>query len=233
MATVLATSLVACGNDAATPTASSEPLNLEQATALSGVLVANLTTSGASFTATLDDGSMVLTGDVDWVNHTGHALVQAKGADAPVVEVFWGQEVVLERRPDLEGTVVAGVTVPGWVARPPAPDTRSLDQLISVVAALAGPTADNPLLVQQETGSAAFPDTTVGGVAVRHLRYGTRTHYYLAVDDGRLVRFSGNNADGTRPFTVDLSAFGTRTVHAPDAAEVIDVGELGEAYTPV
>lgn len=229
---MLATSLVACGNGSATSSPSSVPLDLEQATALSGVLVANLTASGASFTASLDDGSIVLTGDVDWANHTGHALVQARGADAPVVEVFWGEQVVLERRPDLEGTVVAGVTVPGWVARPPAPDTRSLDQLIGVVAALAGSTADNPLLVQQEAGSVAFEDTTVGGVAVHHYRYGTRTHYYLAVDDGRLVRFSGNNADGTRPFTVSFSAFGVRTVHAPDTDDVIDVGALGDAYTP-
>ena len=217
-----------CSEDNATPSATST-LTIDQATRLSRVLVDNYDRSGATFEARLDDGSLALSGDIDWQGHFGHAQVTASGSEQGVTEVYWSLDVVLERRPALEGQIVGSMTVPAWIARSPDPAQRQLDNMLSVITALAGTSADNPLLVQQTAGTFFVEAGDVRGVAAEALTYSDTTIYWLAVDDGRLLRLHGGQATA-RLFTIDILQFGPRSITGPPTNEVIDVALIQDEY---
>lgn len=208
---------------------STSQLTIDQATRLSQVLVDNYDREGATFEARLADGTLTLIGEIDWQGHFGHALVTASGSERGVTEVYWSLDVVLEQRPELTGQVVGDLTVPAWIARTPNPATRQLDNMLGVLTALAGTTADNPLLVQQADGAYFVKTGDVRGVAAEALSYSDATIYWLAADDGRLLRLNGG--EGTaRPFTVDVMTFGPQSVPGPPTDEVVDVALIQQLY---
>ena len=68
------------------------------------------------------------------------------------------------------------------------------------------------------------------GVDANVLRGGPLTTYWLAVDDGRMLRFEGNNSPGTRPVVVDVTGFGPREIAGPPQDQVILVDGIQEIY---
>jgi hypothetical protein len=223
----------ACGgdDDAATTT----PLTDQQAERLASALFDNYDDGGSSFTmlseVTTSGIRLALDGEIDWKAHVGHAFVQASGSDETLTEVYWRDDMVLERRPSLNALVsAAGIGDYEFVARAPDIEGRELDRALATLTGLASPQRDNPLLIAQTDGSAHLRDDELGDVPVEVLRYGTRSVYWLALDDGRLVRFEANNQAGTRPVLIEIQDRGARTIEGPSPTAIVDVGEIGELY---
>ena len=107
-----------------------------------------------------------------------------------VTGVFWQDAGLLDRRPQLIALLTTlGHPVTNFVAREPDTVGRDLDRVLGIVTGLASPQRDNPLLIQQTEGSQFLRTGTLREIAVEVLRYGQRNRYWLAVDDGRLLRF--------------------------------------------
>ncbi len=102
--------------------------------------------------------------------------------------------------------------------------------MIAIISALAPVQPENALLIQQTEGSGFLRDDQLRGESVEVLRYGTRNLYWLAVDDGRLLRFEGNAASGTAPTTVDLLSREPVTVSGPPMESVVWVDDVAEMY---
>jgi hypothetical protein len=229
----LALALAACSSsDSAAPTTSA--LTAEQANRLANVLFDNYDGGGATFqvaTASADGGTVNMTGEVDWQGHFGHATVSAKGTEAGVTEVYWSEETVLEQRPELNRVLVAAGRAPTtFVARTPDPANRDLDRAIAIVAGLASEQRDNPLLIQQETGSSFVRNDTLRGVEVEVLRYGTRNLYWIDAATGLLLRFEGNSAAGGQPVVVDILQRGPQTITGPIATDVVGIDLVRDFY---
>ncbi|HNJ96784.1 MAG TPA: hypothetical protein PLV13_01565 [Ilumatobacteraceae bacterium] len=225
----------ACSDDGDTsPTTA--PLTLDQATDIATALSDNLADGGAVFQmSTPSDlpggGTIQLSGVVDWEHHMGHALVVGAGSEANVVEVYWNEQAMLERRSDM-GVLVA-VAGPGvdYVLRPPDLNRR-LDQLIGIIAGLAGTQPDNPLLVQQEAGSAYLRDDELRGVKVQVLRFGERSVFWLDAD-GNMLRFEGVNEAGNAPVIFDVLERGPQTITAPPEQSVVDVAQVADVWAAI
>jgi hypothetical protein len=234
---VLGPAAVACSDDHPRGTGGVTPLSAEQATVLANALFDDYDRGGARFEATLaapGGRTLQLAGVVDWKAHTGRATVTANGIEPGLTEVVWDERTVLERRPALDPLVgAAGFASARWVARTPDVARRDLDRVVSVVAGLASPQRDNPLLIRQTAGSGKLRDEVVRGVPTQVLRYGTRNLFWLATDDGRLVSFSGTDAAGERPVRVEVLSHGTVTVTAPPAEQVVPVAQVQELYDAV
>lgn len=234
---VLAVTLGGCGNDStdAGDAPSTSALTLDQATQLAGVLLRNTSDGGATFqlAARSDQGpgTIMLTGEVDWEAHTGHAFVVGAGSEEHVLEVHWNENAILERRADM--LVLADVVGPEveWVLRP-VDLTRRLDQLVAIVGGLAGTQSDNPLLVQQQVGSAFMRADELRGSPVEVLRYGTRNTYWIDAD-GEMLRFEGNNEAGNAPVVVDVLSRGPQTIEAPEANTVVDISQISAVWEAV
>jgi hypothetical protein len=214
--------------DGAGPAPTSAPLTSEQASRLADILFDNLDVGGARFTIsarTADGETMAITGEVDWVSHTGRADVVATGPEEDLREVVWTEDVILERRPALLEDLAFD-----YVARAPAPATRTIDRLVAVVAALAGEQRDNPLLIQQTPGSASFGSQTLGGRDVEVLRYGDENRYWLDTETGALVRFEQPPSPDRDAFVLDLTERGPQTVSLPPVDTTIPATDLGDLY---
>ncbi len=231
--------LVACqgggGSTSAPTTTVAAGLTDEQAAAMANVLFDNYDAKGATFAAvaasTVTSDRIDLSGEIDWVNHRGHALVQATGPEMGVAEVFWQDAGVLERRPQLTALLTSlGRPVTNFVAREPDPVGRDLDRVLALVTGLASQRRDNPLLIQQTEGSQFLRTDTLREIAVQVLRYGQRNQSWLAVDDGRLLRFEGNNETGNRPVVIDIIHRAAREIAGPLTTDVATVEQLGEIY---
>jgi hypothetical protein len=205
------------------------PITDDEADALSEVFFANYEEGGADFTlnAALPDGSAVtMIGEVDFENGAGMADVTATGSLSGVTEVAWGGDVIFERQPALsEQSEIAGLGPIDFVAHTADPEQHTLDALVAVVAALASQSRENPLLLQQN-GVVLERRDTLGSTPVEVYRYGDRTRIWVKERTSTLVRFEGNNADGTRPVIVDLAEPGPRELALPPGAVVLDEGEL-------
>jgi hypothetical protein len=230
--------LVSCGNDDS-GTADPRPLTVEEATRLAEVQFDNYDTGGARFevatTFTATNDTLYMSGTVDWKTHQGRAEVSATGAEEGITEVLWNDNVVLERRPSLD-PVLAGLGYESvrYLARPPATSTRQIDRAIAIVMALASEERQNPVLLQQEEGSAFIREDVLRESNVEVLRYGQRNQYWLSLADASLMRFDGNSANGSAPIVVDLLERGPQTIPAPDSAEVLPIDaipELGESLS--
>ena len=69
---------------------------------------------------------------------------------------------------------------------------------------------------------------------VEVLRYGMRNIYWLAVDDGSMLRFEGNSASGSAPTVIDFLRLGAVDVPRPAEADVVPVSaipEISAAFT--
>ena len=154
-----------------------------------------------------------------------------KDVETGVREVYWSDDAVLEARDDLSSLLAqAGLPDAPWVAREPDPPGRQLDQTLALLTGLASQQRDNPLLVQQEPGSAFVRTDTLRDTPVVVLRYGTSSVYWLAADDGRMLRFESNNTVGDRPVVVDVLGFREITVDGPPVDQVVDVADIADAY---
>jgi hypothetical protein len=194
----------------------------------------NYEAGGAEFQLAIQIGpgeTINLQGEIDWTTHRGHALVAGRGTEEGIQEVYWDDEAVLERRAGLT-TLLAqtGLESVAFVARPVDLERRDLDQTLALVTGLASEQRDNPLLIAQTDGSGFLRADTLRDAEVSVLRYGPLTTYWLAEDDGRMLRFEGNNTPGTRPVVIDLLALGARTIAGPPANQVVDVSEVQELY---
>lgn len=227
--------LGACGGDSdSSPTTA--PLTLDQANAIATALSDNLAGGGATFQmSTPSDlpggGTIQLSGEVDWEHHMGHAVVTGAGSEANVLELYWNEQALLERRSDMQ--VLVAVTGPGveWVLRPPDL-TRRLDQLVGIIAGLAGTQPDNPLLVQQEAGSAYLRDDELRGTKVQVLRYGERSVFWVDAE-GTMLRFEGVNEAGNAPVIFDVLSRGPQTITAPPQQQVVDVSQVAELWAAI
>ena len=225
--------LVGCGGDDG-PSSAERPLTSEESAMLANALFDNVERGGATFSLAVQvgDGATInLQGEVDWRAHRGYAQVSARNTERGVREVFWSDDAVLESRDDLAPLLEqAGLPPAAWVVRDPDPVGRQLDQALALVTALAAEQRDNPLLIEQEPGSAFVRTDTLRDVPVVVLRYGERAVYWLAADDGRLLRFESDNETNTRPVVFDVMAFSDVTIDGPPVDQIVDVADLGELY---
>jgi hypothetical protein len=235
-ALVAALAVAGCGGGhdgvAAPPT--SAALTSEQASRLAPLLFDNLESQGATFSVaarTAEGDTITLTGVVDWGGHVGRADVVATGAESDLVEIVWTEDVILERRPELLARLLDddGLAV-DYLARAPAPATRTVDRLVAVLAALAGDTRDNPLLVAQSPGSASFGTAGVLGREAEALRYGAENRYWLDVETGELLRFEQPPSADRDAFVVDLIARGPQAVDLPPVDRTIAATDVRDRY---
>jgi hypothetical protein len=186
------------------------PLTLDQAGLLAETLHRNREAGGASFTLTARDTSngatVVLDGQVDWVSGLGVAEATGlrDGAGA-VLAVAWTREAVAEQRVAGEPFVLRGVDTAG----------RTVDRLIAIVLGLATERPDNAQLVLQKPDAGFVRRDVLRGVEVEVLRYSERTLLWIDPASGALLRFEGNDRQGSAPVVVDLRTLGPVRVELP------------------
>lgn len=232
-ALLLATTATACATEDARPT-TERPLSFEEATALADLLYRNYEGGGGVFvvsTLTRPGGDqLTLSGEVDWVTHTGWADVTTTAQDATIVGVRWDATHVLERRPALDG-LLAGLGYSDATLISRAPDTeRRIDQVIAIVTGLAAEIRDNAQLIMQTEGSAFLRTDTLRGRPATVVRYGTRNIYWFDAETGDMLRLEATTKDGTLPTVVDILQHGPVTL--PDVGSgVVDATDIGELYS--
>lgn len=232
-ALVLALSCVvpaACGGG---PT--EKPLSEEQVQLLANVLYKNHSAGGIKFLlSTPNDtgsGTVALQGEVDFVNLTGHAVVAGGAEPNPVTEVFWGRNVVLERRPTLDVVLgEIGYPMGRFVARPIDLKKRRLDVLISTVMGMGMEQPDNAVLIRQREGSAFVRNDTLRDTKVQVLRYGDRLTMWIDPTTGNLLRFEGTNSQKNFPVIIDILSAGKVAINGPVSKVVVDGTKLGGDY---
>jgi hypothetical protein len=212
---VTSTVLVSCGDNSSDASQENRPLTVDEAGVLAQVLYNNYELGGADFVVTSltePGGPQVqLQGIIDWRNHIGQAFVKASLPDAQLSEVYWQTSFAAERRPALDQILMGqGSSPEPFLVRAPNMNLR-LDQMLAVVTGLAIQQPENAQLILQN------PSTEF-----------VRSLYWVAIDSGRLLRFEGNNEQGTLPIIVDLPVAGPRTVDFPTEDHFIAQGDLGE-----
>jgi hypothetical protein len=225
--------LAACGGPGA-PKQTERPLTIDEATLLASVQYDNYQDRGAAFqvaTAFIVTGDTLnLQGVVDWERHVGYAIATAKGAESGITELYWTDNVVLERRPAADPILQSmGYTSVKYFARPPDATKRLLDRALAIVLSLASTERDNPQLIQQKEGSAFLRPDTLRDTTTNVFRYGLRTIYWLD-NTGVMVRFEGNATGGGAPTVVDILTRGAQTITLPKDDEVVDVSTMQELY---
>lgn len=225
---------VACGGNAQ-PKSTERPLTVDEATLLASVQFDNYEDSGAAFQVStaflVSNDTLTLQGVVDWKQHYGYAVAVAKGAEEGITEVFWTDNVVLERRPAADALLAGmGFGEVRYFARPPEPDKRLLDRALAIVLGLASTQRDNPQLILQKAGSAYLRTDTLRNQPTNVLRFGERNIYWLDSQTNRMLRFEGNAQAGGAPTVVDIVARGPQTVPLPSQEQVINATMVQELY---
>lgn len=225
--------LAACGGTDNTNT--ERPLTGAEAAQMAAVQYSNMQTGGATFEVasanTVTNDQVSLRGEVDWVAHTGRAVVSATGTEQSLVEVLWADNQVLERRRDVAAALPSlGLAPDTWVARPIDPANRPVDRIISILMRLSSTEPDNAVLIQQQEGSAFMREDTWRDIPVNVFRYGKQTLYWLDAASGELRRFEGNNSRFTSPVIVDIVERSKRTIVLPDDSAVVSIDRLRELY---
>lgn len=234
----LLVALGACGDSDGPAVSEPRPLTNDEATRLAQAGYQNLLARGAEFEAhsaflgVQPSETIRLVGVIDWETHTGRALVMSDGPRMGLAEVFWNETTVLERWPGMDDIVssLGGPDQP-WVARSPQPETKQLDRLLALVIGLATEQPDNAILLQQAEGTAFLRADTLRERNVEVLRYGARNLYWLALDDGSMLRFEGNSTGGNTPTVIDFLRFGSMTVERPAESSVVPATAISEIYS--
>lgn len=224
----------ACGT--ATSKTTSQPLTSEQAATLADALYLNYQDKGALFTAnaawTSLGRTISMSGEVDWITTTGHALVRSTGADAGLTEIWWNQDTIIEYWPMLANIAPSfGYSDAKFVSRPLDAERRLVDRIISVVNSLAAAVRENALLIQQKPGSEFVRNDELQNQPVEVLRYGMRNMYWIGVESNRMIRFDGNAESGTAPVVVDLIMPGTQTITPPPLRNIIASDTIQSLYS--
>lgn len=230
--------IVACTNGDGAQNGDPTPLTNDQATRLAQAGYQNLLAAGAEFEANSaflgvqPSETVRLIGVIDWENHIGRAVVSGTGPTAGLTEVYWDETTVLERWPGMDG-LVSSLGGPGqpWIARSPEPDSRQIDRLLALVVGLAIEQPENAILLQQTEGSAFMRNDRLRDRDVEVLRYGTRNLYWLAVDDGSMLRFEGNSASGSAPTVIDFLRLGSVDVPRPAETDIVAASAIPEIYS--
>lgn len=230
--------IAACSNGDGAPNDEPIPLSNERATRLAQAGYQNLLAGGAEFEANSaflgvqPSETVRLIGVIDWENHVGRAAVSSTGPTAGLTEVYWDETTVLERWPGMDDLVASlGGPDQPWVARAPEPNTRQIDRLLALLVGLAIEQPENAILLQQTEGSAFMRNDTLRDRDVEVLRYGTRNLYWLAVDDGSMLRFEGNSTGGNAPTVIDFLRFGPIDVPRPAEADIVPAEAIPEIYS--
>ena len=230
--------IAACSNGDGAPNGEPIPLSNERATRLAQAGYQNLLAGGAEFEANSaflgvqPSETVRLIGVIDWENHVGRAAVSSTGSTGGLTEVYWDENTVLERWPGMDDLVASlGGPDQPWVARAPEPNTRQIDRLLALVVGLAIEQPENAILLQQTEGSAFMRNDTLRDRDVEVLRYGTRNLYWLALDDGSMLRFEGNSAGGNAPTVIDFLRFGVVDVPRPSESDIVPVSAIPEIYS--
>lgn len=203
------------------------PLSVEQASRLAEATFLNHRMETAAFEVNTIEGpggaTLRLSGVVDWKTSSGYAAVSSATPGATLTAIVWQSGMVLERRP-VHDTLLSGLgaAVPAFLGRP-ADMSRRIDQVISVVSGLATRQPENAILLQQKEGTAFLRDDELRGRQVEVLRYGTRSIFWVDLEDGTLVRFEGSNAVGNQPIIVDFFPAAGKTVELPGRNQVVMV----------
>jgi hypothetical protein len=229
-----AASIVGCGG-ATGPAISERSLTIEEAGQLAAVQYDNFRAGGAAFQVaaafTMSGDTLNLEGTIDWENHVGRARVVARGAEEGIVEVYWTDDVVLERWPAADAVLTRlGYADARYLARSPDPASRLLDRVLGILLALASEQQDNPVLIQQKAGSAFVRTDELKGNVVTVLRYGERNLYWIDASTRQLLRFEGNAEGGSAPVIVDLLSMGTQKVTLPLQNQVLDTSSIDDLY---
>ena len=229
LAATLAASLAGCTAEPRGP----RPITEEEADRLSEVLFTSFQDGGASFSLSslASDGTTIqMRGDVDFVGHAGLAEVVSTGPDAKVRGIAWYEDTVLEYIPSLV-TLAEQQDLGGfrWVARAVDTDKYRVDTQLAIVRALASDVRENPQLLRQN-GVTWVRDDTFNEVDVEIFQYGTNTKFWVEKGTTRLLRFEGNNSDGTAPVIIDFSDPGARTIDLPTLEETVAVQDIAELY---
>lgn len=224
--------VTACGGGEAVK---ERPLTSDEAATMAMVQYSNMQAEGATFTvssATTTTGDTLnMTGEVDWLNHTGHAVVTATGIEQPVTEVQWNKNEVLERRSDLAAFFpVVNRDPRTWVSRGIDPTNRTLDRVIGILTRLSSNEPDNALLIQQQEGSAFLRTDTLRNTPANVYRYGKTSIYWLDTDTNAMLRFEGNSSSFTAPIVVDINARGPQSIALPSPEMVITVTDFKKLY---
>lgn len=225
--------LVACSDS--TTVTTERPLTNDEATLLADALYLNWQEQGATFVAnaawTSAGRTVTMQGEVDWAGIRGHALVRSTGADEGLAEVWWTSDVVVERWPGLDGILTSlGFAGARFVARPPDPEGRLVDHVIAILAGLASQQRENPILIQQTTGSAFIRDDELRGSPVQVLRYGGRSLFWLSTEDAHMDRFDGNASSGTAPTVIDILTNGPQSITLPPVDQTVPSTAIDELY---
>lgn len=225
--------LTACGSSKSAE--KEHPLTSDEAARLAGVQVANHQALGAAFevntTFTTTGDTLYMAGDIDWVNHAGHAMVSAKGAEAATTEIIWGPQVVIERRPHLD-TILTEMGMPNakFIVRKPDPARRQIDRAIAILTGLSAEQPENALLIQQKQGSAFMRSDVWRGKPVEVLRFGTQNRYWVETGTSVLRRFDGNAQNGTAPIVIDFISFGKKSIPLPKKQYVVAFDDVQGVY---
>jgi hypothetical protein len=219
--------LSACGgNDGS---GAPRQLTQDEASRLAGAAFLNHRSGGSAFEVTtlsaVGGQRLTLSGVVDWSHNRGVASVDIAGGGSTLVAVAWEQNVVAERRPADEETLAREGLPPGaWIGRL-ADQRRRIDQVIAVVTGLATKRPENAVLIRQEEGSSFMRNDTLRGTAVEVLRYGQRSIFWIDVATGRMLRFEGNDTEGTLPIIVDFLPHITTAITPPGPEDVVSLDE--------
>ena len=224
-----------CGSDEA---ARERPLTDEQLVLMSSVFLNNHTDKGAVFTLTTVDvpggRTITLDGQVDWVNHQGYATVTGGAVPHPVTQVVWGQNLVAERRPSAAAILEKQMGRPiEFVVRPVDTEHRRLDAIIATLTAMSMKTPENVQILRQKEGSAFLREDELRGTKVLVMRYGARVILWIDPETGRLMRFEGNNSQGTMPIIVDVNKRVVPEIPSPKDEFVATHDELGGTFLQI
>ena len=217
---------VSCGEE---KTQFERPLSSSEAAVLAEVLWQNYESGGAHFRLSslsgLPNGTISIEGGIDWKQHLGHGLILGGSQPNPVTEVWWDENTVVERRPDLdkelEERLIAG-RIPVLV-RSPNVENRRLDQLLAVLTGLAAKNPENSQLILQTEGSSYIRNDVLRDQPVVLLRYGKRSIYWINTTTKAMMRFESIDSSGQYPVIVDLLELGPQELEIPSDIQMIDL----------
>jgi hypothetical protein len=215
-----------------TPTATARDITEAEADRVADVLFTNYDSKGADFEINAigrENKPLSITGEIDFVNGAGRALVQSQGTDSAVVEVAWLGPTIVERLPVLTELAAARGETVTWVSRSSDTDTYDLDRVIGVLIGLASEVRENPLLLRQG-GMQWLRSDSLRGTTVDVFQFGASTRLWVEHDSSRMLRFEGNNDSGTAPIVVDLLKPGERTINLPTLDETVTIDSVSDLY---